>query len=65
VDWIYLAQDTEKWPVLVKTTVHIRVPLNVVNFLTIGRIISRSLRSLPHGVSSAVSVCDSNLRSGL
>jgi hypothetical protein len=26
IDWLYLAQDTEKWRVLVKTTMDFRVP---------------------------------------
>ena len=32
MDWLYLAQDSKIWPVLVKAKVNIGVLLNVGNF---------------------------------
>jgi hypothetical protein len=34
VDWMHLAQDTDKWRVLANTVVSLRVPLEARNFLT-------------------------------
>jgi hypothetical protein len=34
VDWIELAQDRDKWQVVVNTVMKLRVPLNVGDFLT-------------------------------
>ena len=34
MDWIYLAQDKDKWGVVAKAVMNFRVPKNVGNFLT-------------------------------
>jgi len=34
MDWIYLAQDVDRWMVLVNTVMKLRSPLNARNFLT-------------------------------
>jgi hypothetical protein len=34
VDWIALAQDSDRWRALVNTVMNIRVPLNAENFLS-------------------------------
>ena len=34
VDWIELAQDRDRWWVLVNAVMNIRAPLNAGNFLT-------------------------------
>ena len=34
IDWIYLAQDVDRWMVLVNTVMKRRCPLNAGNFLT-------------------------------
>jgi hypothetical protein len=34
MDWIYLAQDTDRWRALVNTTMNFRFPYNAGNFLT-------------------------------
>jgi hypothetical protein len=34
VDWVDLAQETDKWRALVKTVMNLRVPLDAENFLT-------------------------------
>jgi len=34
MDWIYLAQDVDRWMVLVNTVMKRRCPLNAGNFLT-------------------------------
>jgi hypothetical protein len=34
MEWIYLAQDVDRWLVLVNTIMKLRGPLNAENFLT-------------------------------
>jgi hypothetical protein len=34
MNWIYLAQDRDRWRALVNTIMNLRVPLNAGNFLT-------------------------------
>jgi hypothetical protein len=40
VDWIELAQDTDKWRALLKAVVKLHVPHNARNVLTSSKIIS-------------------------
>jgi hypothetical protein len=34
VNWIYLARDRDKWRVVIKTVMYLRVPSDTENFLT-------------------------------
>jgi hypothetical protein len=51
VDWMNLAQDTDRWQALVSKVKKLRVPLNAVNYLTSCKLVSFSRRTLLHGVS--------------
>ena len=51
VDWIGLAQDTDRWRTLVSAVMNLRVPQNARNFLTSCKLVSFSRRALHHGVS--------------
>ena len=51
MDWIGLAQDRDKWRMLVSVVMNLRVTLNVGSFLTSCRSVSFSRRTLHHGVS--------------
>jgi hypothetical protein len=51
MDWINLAQDRDRWRVLVNTVMNLRVVKNVGNFLSILGRFSFSGRTLLHGVS--------------
>ena len=51
VDWIWLAQDTDRWRTLVSAVMNIRVALNAGNFLTSCKPVSFSRRTLYHAVS--------------
>jgi hypothetical protein len=50
MDWIDLAQDREKWQVLVNRVMNIRVPQNAWNFLTSCGTIRFSRKARLHGV---------------
>jgi len=49
LDWIYVAQDRDKWQAIVNTVMNIRVSQNEDNFLTIRITISFSRRIMLHG----------------
>jgi hypothetical protein len=49
--WRELAQDRDRWRVLVSTVKNLRVPLNAGNFLTSCKPVSFSRRTVLHGVS--------------
>jgi hypothetical protein len=34
MDWINLAQDTDRWPAVVNTVMNLRIPQNAGNFFT-------------------------------
>ena len=51
MDWIDVAQDTERWRALVHTVMNLRVPQNVGNFLANRGPVSFSEMPLFHGVS--------------
>ena len=51
MDWIGLAQDTDRWRTLVSAVMNLRVPWNAGNFLTSCKPVSFSRRTLHHGVS--------------
>jgi len=51
MDWIGLAQDRDKWRMLVTAVMNLRFPRNAGNFLTSCKPVSVSRRTLHHGVS--------------
>ena len=48
MDWIKLAQDTDRWWELVNEVTNPRVPQNVENFLTSCKLVSFSRSTLLH-----------------
>ena len=54
MDWIGLAQDKDRWRMLVSAVMNLRVPWNAGNFLTSCKPVSFSRRTLHHGVSKKV-----------
>jgi len=51
MDWIGLAQDRDRWWMLVSAVMNLRVPWNAGNFLTSCKPVSFSRRTLHHAVS--------------
>jgi hypothetical protein len=54
INWIYLAQDKDRWRVLVNTVMNLRDPSNAVKFLSSSGCFSFSGRTLLHGVGRNV-----------
>ena len=54
MDWIGLAQDTDRWRTLVSAVMNLRVPWNARNFLTSCKPVSFSRRTPHHGVNKQV-----------
>ena len=57
MDWIGLAQDSDRWQTLVSAVMNLPVPWNAGSFLTSCKPVSFSRRTLHHGVSKSVCLC--------
>jgi hypothetical protein len=53
MDWIDLAQDSDRWRALVNAILNLRFPENAGNFLTSGEPVSVSRRTLLRGVGES------------
>jgi len=51
MDWIGLAQDRDRWRMLVSAVMKLQVPRNAGNLVTSCKPVSFSRRTLHHGVS--------------
>jgi hypothetical protein len=51
MDWIDLAQDRDRWQVVVKAVMNLRFPLNAGNFFNSFKPVSFSRRTVLCGVS--------------
>jgi hypothetical protein len=54
MDWIGLAQDRDRWRMLLSVVMNLRVPWNAGYFLTNCKPVSCSRRTLHHGVSMSI-----------
>jgi hypothetical protein len=51
MDWIELAQERDRWQVLVNAVMNLWVPQHVGNFLTSSELVTFSRTTLLHGVN--------------